>query len=125
MVAAAVQFYDVILFVHIAAVVIAFGPFFAYPIFATVVERSDPRSIPALMRGFETVDRTLSTGGAIVALAAGVYLTIHRWEFSDVFVGVGIIAVLVILGLTHGFFIPRERKIAELAERDVAAAGSG
>jgi hypothetical protein len=46
-------------------------------------------------------------------------------QFYDVFVAVGIIAVLVVLGLTHGFFIPRARKIAELAERDVAAAGSG
>ncbi len=125
MVAAAVQFYDVILFIHIVAVVVAFGPNFAYPIFAMVVERSDPRSIPVLMRSFEAVDRNLVTGGGIVVLAAGVYLTIDRWEFGDVFVSLGIIAILVLLGLTHGFFLPRERRIAELAERDIAASGDG
>ncbi len=125
MLAAAVQFYDVVLFVHIAAIVIAFGPNFAYPIFAMVVERSDPRSIPVLMRSFEAVDRSLVTGGAIVVLAAGLYLTIDRWEFGDVFVSLGIIVVLVLLGFTHGFFVPRERKIAELAERDIAASGDG
>jgi hypothetical protein len=58
-------------------------------------------------------------------LAAGVYLTIDRWEFGDVFVSLGIIAILVLLGLTHGFFLPRERRIAELAERDIAASGGG
>jgi len=125
MAVAAVQFYDVVLFVHIAAVVFAFGPSLAYPILSTVAERYDPRSIPVLMRGFETVDRYLVTGAGIVVIAAGIYVTADRWEFSDVFVSLGIVVVVVLLGLTHGFFIPRERKIAELAERDIAAAGHG
>jgi len=125
MTVAAVQFYDVILFVHIMAAIIAFGPSFAYPVFAMVAERYDPRSIPVLMRAFQTVDRYLVTSAAIVVIAAGIYLTIDRWEFGDVFVSLGIIIVLVVLGLTHGFFIPRERRIAELAERDIAASGAG
>ena len=36
-------------------------------------------------------------------------------------VGFGLLAVLVILGLGGAFFSPRERRLAELAERDLAA----
>jgi hypothetical protein len=52
-------------------------------------------------------------------------LTIDAWDFSDVFVGVGILAIIVLLGLAGGFFSPQGRRAMELAERDIAAAGDG
>ena len=121
----AVQFYDVVLWLHITAAVLAFGPTFGYAIIQTVAERTDPRAIPAIMRGFSTVDRYMVTGGSLVLIAAGLYLTIDAWEFSDAFVSFGIVAILVLLGLLHGFFLPNERKLAALAERDAAASPAG
>lgn len=125
MVAGSVQFYDVVVFFHVTAVVLAFGPTFGYAIFQTMAERTSPRSIPTVMRAMTTIDRYLLTPAVLVLLAAGIYLTSERWEFGDVFVGVGIAVVLVLLGLTHAFFIPYEQKLAALAERDIAAAGDG
>lgn len=122
---ATVQFYDVVLFVHITALVLAFGPTFGYAIMQAIAERNDPRSIPTVMRGFSTIDRFMSTPAALVLIAAGIYLTIDRWSFGDVYISFGIAAIIVLLGLVHGFFIPHERKLAELARRDIAAAGAG
>jgi len=122
---AAVQFYDVVVWLHITAAVLAFGPTFGYAFFQTVAERTDPRAVPAVMRAMSMIDRFLVTPGILVVIAAGLYLTIDRFEFSDVFVGVGILAAIVLLGLVHGFFGPAERKLIELAERDIAAAGGG
>jgi hypothetical protein len=60
-----------------------------------------------------------------VILAAGLYLTVDRYEFSDFFVSWGFLAVIAIGGLSGGFFMPQTRKAIELAERDIAASGDG
>lgn len=123
MVTAAVQFYDVVLWLHITAVVLAFGPTFGYAVFQTVAERFDPRAVPTVMRAMSVIDRYIVTPASIVVLGAGIYLTAERYDFGEVFVNVGMVAVIVLLGLVHGFFLPAERKLAELARRDVEAAG--
>jgi len=35
------------------------------------------------------------------------------------------VAIIALLAFAHGFFLRAERALAELAERDIAAAGSG
>ena len=122
---AEVLFYDVVRFIHVAAVVVAFGATFAYPFFQTVVERTSPRSVPAMFRAMHTTSRYLVIPGALVALAAGVYLTLDSWDFGYLFVtvGLGSIVVVIILGAT--FFDRHEARAIELSERDVAGAGGG
>jgi hypothetical protein len=122
---AAVTGYDIGLFIHVAAVVLAFGPTFGYAFFQAVTERTNPRGVPTMWRATEMATTFLVTPAAIIALAAGLYLTIDLWEFSDLFVNVGLVAIIVLLGLAHGFFNPQGRKAQELAERDIQTAGSG
>lgn len=127
MATAAVRFYDVIVFLHVAAVLAAFGPTFAYPILQAVGERSFPRNLPFMWRSLATIDLALLTPGAIVVLLAGVYLVLSSdgpWDWGDTFVGVGIVALVVLLGLVHAVLRPSERKLAEIAERDIDASPS-
>lgn len=123
--AAAVEFFDVVRWLHITAVVVAFGPTFAYGIFFTVMQQRDPRSLPAVLQAISQVDRRLVTLGGAVVFATGIYLTIDRFSFGDAFVNVGLLAILVLLGLTHGFFLPRYRQAGEIVSRDIADAGTG
>lgn len=122
----AVTFYDVVLFLHITALVIGFGPTYAYGVFLATAQRTDPRAIPAVARGILAWDRVAMIS-LLVILAAGVYLVADSpaWEFSDFYVSWGFLAVIVAGGLAGGYFTPRTRKLVELAERDVAAAGGG
>jgi hypothetical protein len=122
MVTAAVTFYDVVLFVHILAVVLAFGPTFAYPVFLAVAERTDPRAIPAVGRGIAAWDR-IAIMMLVVILAAGLYLVADSsaWSFGDFYVSFGFAAVIVLGGLAGAYFTPNTRKLIELAERDIAA----
>jgi uncharacterized membrane protein len=117
--------YEIGLFIHVVTAFVAFGPTFGYAFFQAVTERNYPRGVPTMWRATEMASNYLVTPGAIVLLLAGLYLTIDAWEFSDVFVGVGILAVLVLLGLVHGFFNPQGRRAMELSERDISAAGTG
>jgi hypothetical protein len=118
--------YEIGLFIHLVAVVLAFGPTFGYAFFQVVTERANPRGVPTMWRATETSTNFLMTPAAIIALLAGLYLVLDGdspWEFSDAFVGVGIVAVLALLGLAHGFFNPQGRRAMALAERDIEAGG--
>jgi hypothetical protein len=124
-VAAEVQFYDVVVWLHVSAVVVGFGPTFAFGIYAVAFQKSHPRSIPALLDAESAVIRMLVLPGMLVILASGIYLTADRWDFGEAFVIVGIAAIVALLALAFGFFEPNDRRAKELAERDIGAAGAG
>lgn len=121
----AVTFYDVVVWLHITAVVIAFGATFAFGIYIALATAKHRRSVPAVLEAQTLISRTMVTIGGIVILVTGFYLVADRWEFSDFFVAWGIVAIIVLLGLVHGFFIPHDRRALEAARRDIDAAGAG
>jgi len=121
----AVQFYDVVVWFHISAVVVAFGPTFAFGVYLAMTGRNHPRSIPAVLEATNAINRGMVTIGGVLVLLSGLYLAIDRDLFDEVFVAVGIIAIIVLLGLVHGFFLPNDRRALAAAKRDLAEAGTG
>ncbi len=121
----AVQFYDVVVWLHISAVVIAFGPTFAFGIYMALTAKNHPRSMPAAIEAQNAVNLGLVTIGGVVVLLSGLYLAADGDWFDEVFVGVGIIAIVVLLGLVHGVFLPHDRRALAAAKRDIDAAGAG
>lgn len=121
----AVTFYDVVLFIHILAVVLAVGPTFAYPVFLAVAERTDPRGLPAVGRGIVAWDR-IGALMLVVILAAGFYLVADgSWSFGEFYISFGFVAVIVIGALNGAYFGPKTKQLVEISERDIAAAGDG
>jgi hypothetical protein len=124
MIALAVSFYDVALFFHILAVVLAFGPTFAYGVFIAFAVREGGGAVPPIGRAIVAWDRIAGTLGMTVVLLSGLYLVSDGpWEASDFFVSWGFLAILILFGLTHGFFAPRTRQAVQLAERDLGSGG--
>ena len=121
----AVEFYDVVVWLHVTAVVLAFGPTFAFGIYLAVTQAKHPRSIPAVLEAQNVISRSMVTIGMIVVLASGIYLAADSSQFEEVFVAVGIVAILVLFGLVHGFFLPNDRRTKEIAERDIESSGPG
>jgi hypothetical protein len=103
------------------AVVVAFGVTFAYPLFDVIGHRLDPRAIPWYHRMQVLIGQRLITPGLAVVLIAGIYLASKLHQWGQFYVQWGL-AVAIVLGALGGlFFAPRERRLAELAERDVSA----
>ena len=124
MIATAVSFYDVALFFHILAVVLAFGPTFAYGVFIAFATREGGSAVPPVGRAIVAWDRLAGTLGMTVVLLSGLYLVSDGpWEASDFFVSWGFLAILILFGLVHGFFAPRTRQAVQLAERDLGSGG--
>jgi hypothetical protein len=124
MLVAEVTFYSVVLFFHIMAIVLAFGPTYSYGLFFAMAGR-DPRALPAVGRAVIAWNRYATGGGIILAILTGLYMADDRWDFGDFFIAWGILAVIILLGLVHGFFNPKTERLVELAEADIATAGSG
>ena len=121
----AVALYEVVLAAHIASVVIAFGVTFAYPVIYAVGIKREPRSMPGIHRIQDTVGKTVISPFLVLALACGIYLASKLHVWSEFYVQWGLAAIVVLGGLGGAFFAPQERKLAQLAERDIAAAGDG
>ena len=121
----AASLFEVVLAIHIMAVVVAFGVTFAYPIMFTVAVRQDPRGLPLVHRIEYTIERTLINPGLLLVLLAGIYLASKGHYWSDFFVQWGLAAVVVIGALVGGVMIPTAKRAELAAARDVAAGGDG
>jgi hypothetical protein len=120
--APAIFFYDVVLALHIAAIVVAFGVTFAYPILGIYITREHPRVLPVIHGAQERIGRLLIAPAGGIALLAGFYLANDRDYMSKIWVVVPMVILIGLLALGGAFFGPSERKAQALAERDVAAA---
>jgi hypothetical protein len=119
-------FHNVVLAVHIGAVIVGFGVTFAYPILFGVAARSDPRSLPMLHRAVRVLNGRLMSAALVVVVLAGLYLAGDSHAFKYFYVQWGIGAALVIGAVGGAYLAPRDRRLVELSERDVAgAAGAG
>jgi MFS family permease len=123
----AVQFYDVMVAVHIAAVVIAFGVTFTYPLTGPLTARTAPQHVPWLHRMQAETGKKIIMPAGLLLLAAGIYLVADSdaWSLGDWWVTFGLVAIVVLLGLGGAYFGPREERLAELASRDLGPDGQG
>lgn len=111
--------YKIALFLHVLAVVLAFGPTFGYALFFSVVPNY-PRSAPAILAGIQKCDKYLVGPGMLVILFAAFYMQIDGdWDSNEAFISVGYLAWAGLLALQLAFFTPRVRRAKELAERDL------
>lgn len=121
----AVAFFEVVLSVHIMAVVVAFGATFAYPVLLGVVGKTDARALPALYRAIHAISVRVIGPGLAVVVICGIYLASKEHMWSAFFVQWGI-GVAVVIGAVEGIFLsPNEKRLVEVADRDLAAAGDG
>jgi len=117
----AIRFYDVVLAIHVLGVVFAFGVMFAYPVLLGYVKSQQPHAMAALHSAQEQLGRKVITPGMTVVLVAGVYLASDIEVWDRPWVSIPMLILLVVFGLGGAFFTPRERKLADLAQRDIAA----
>lgn len=122
---ATVQFFEVVLAVHIMAVVFAFGATFAYPVLLGTVGKADSRALPALYRAIHAISTMVIMPGLVLIVLCGVYLASKLHVWGDFFVQWGIVVALAI-GAVEGMFLsPHEKRLVEVADRDLAASGDG
>jgi hypothetical protein len=119
----AVAFWEVVLALHILAVVVAFGATFAYPVMLGVFMKADTRALPGLYRAMHAISQRVIMPGLAAIVVLGVYLAshLHLWHAFFVQWGLG---VAIVIGAVEGAYLgPRERRLVEVADEDVARSG--
>jgi uncharacterized membrane protein len=120
------DFYAIVLFLHIVSAIVAFGVTFAYPVIDTVVRTRDPRSLPTFHEAQIQIGRRIVTPAALLLLVAGIYMVSDRWgDFSSGWWSGALAIVVVLLGLEHAVLIPTARRMRDRAALDVQGAGGG
>lgn len=95
----AVSLASIALAIHIAAVVVAFAPLFAFPVLVAAVRRSDPSALAAVYRVQNAVARGLITPALPAMLVAGLYLAADEHAFGKAWVIVPMVVIVVLMAL--------------------------
>ncbi len=114
----AVTVYDLVLTVHVLAVVVAFGVVFAYPVLDAWFRNAVPGNLAALHRLHLQLGRRVISPAMTVVLLAGLYLAIDRWSLGDPWISATFAILFVLFGLMGAVLTPADRRLAQLAERD-------
>lgn len=112
----AISLYNVALFVHIAAVVVAFGVTFTYPAFYAVAAQSDWQQRVRIHTLQQRIGRTYLSFGLLVVVLAGAYLASDRGLWREPWVAGPFVIAVIIGGIGGGYLAPRETRLAELAD---------
>jgi len=113
-------FDDVLLAVHVCAVLVAFGVLLAYPVFIVVGNSiMEPRGLPLFHRAQRQIIRRLVHPGLATVAVSGLVLALDLGTLQAFYVGWGILAAIVLGAITGGYLAPREGRLADLAERDL------
>jgi hypothetical protein len=121
----AVRFYDVILWLHITAVVIAFGALFAYPVFLTVNARAPIGQRAALHRVQIAFSKRVTGPTIGLILLAGIYLASDAGVWGRFWVIAPVVLLFVIAGLGATVLRRGEERLLELAEAGAEKAYPG
>ena len=119
----AMRLYDFVLWIHVAAVVIAFGAPFIYPIILARVTNANPEALPGLYNAMIHAGRTLITGAYLVLFLAGAYLASDAGLWSEHWVSGSLVILIVLVGISHGLAMPTEKKLSAMATKELAARG--
>jgi uncharacterized membrane protein len=120
----AVTGYEISVFLHITAVVVGFGSTFAEAVMFPVATKLDNRHLPYVHRLQRAINQWLATPALVVVLATGIYqVTDADIDFGDFWISASLFIVIVLGGLIGGYFIPADRRLGPMVEREIAAAG--
>jgi hypothetical protein len=121
----AVTTYELSIFLHITAVMVGFGATFAEAIMFPVALRTNVRHLPYVHRLQLAINQWLATPALAIVLATGIYQVTDQdaWGFDQFWVSAALTIVILIGALLGGYFIPTDRRLAPVVEREIAAAG--
>ena len=122
----AVTSYEFSLFLHITAVVVGLGATFAESVMFPVAMKLSPRHLPYVHRLQLTLNQFFAVPALLVVLATGFYQVSERdWEFGDFWLSATFAIVIVIAAVNIFYFMPADRRLGPMVEREIADAGDG
>jgi Predicted integral membrane protein (DUF2269) len=122
----AVTSYELSLFAHISGAIVGLGATFVESLTYPVAMRLDPRYLPYKHRLQLAINVFLALPALVVVLATGLYqVSEAELELGDFWLSGTMTIVIALAAMLGAYFIPEDRRLQAMAERDIAASGSG
>jgi uncharacterized membrane protein len=120
----AITAYNFSIFLHVTAVMVGFGSTFALSVATPVALKLDPRHLPYVHQLSMTLNRFFATPALVIVIVTGFYqVSEGNWKFGDVWISATFAIVIILGGIMGAVFMPSARKLKQISERDIAAAG--
>jgi uncharacterized membrane protein len=124
---AKIDAYNISLFLHIAAVVVGFGATYALALTFPVAQRVGNQHLPYVHEFSLAIARYLATPALVIVLITGMYQVAEdpgdAIGFGDAWVSASFLILIVLGGLIGGYFIPADKRLGAMVERDLANGG--
>jgi uncharacterized membrane protein len=118
--------YEFSLFLHITAAIVGLGVTFAEALTYPVAMRLNPRYLPYKHRLQLAINSLLAFPALVVVLATGLYQVSEAdFELGDFWLSGSMTIVIVLAVMLGAYFIPEDRRLQAMVERDIDASGSG
>jgi uncharacterized membrane protein len=123
---ATIDAYSISVFLHVSAVVVGFGSTFAEALMFPVALKAGTRHLPYVHRLQFAINTRFANPALLLIIITGIYQTSDKdWGFGSFWISATFLIAIVIGGINGAYFIPTDRRLAKVAEREIAAGGGG
>ena len=116
--------YEISVFVHVSAVVVGFGSTFAEAIMFPVAMKAGVRHLPYVHQLQLAINQRFAGPALALIIVTGIYQTIDGdWGFGSFWISATFLIAFVLGGMSGAYFIPTDRRLATMVQRDIDDAG--
>ncbi len=112
--------YNLSLWLHISAAVVGLGATFALSVGFPLALKLDARYVPFIHHLSLDINRKLASPALLLLIVTGIYQGVDSDRMDEPWIGATIVIVLVLGGLQGAYFTPTDRKLAAMAEKELA-----
>jgi hypothetical protein len=112
--------YNLSLWLHISSAVVGLGATFALAVGFPLAIRLGPRYMPFVHHLSLEVTRKLASPALALLIITGVYQGVKSKTMDEPWLGITFVIAIVLGGLQGAYFTPTDRKLAALAEKELA-----
>jgi uncharacterized membrane protein len=122
---AEIDLYSISVFVHVSAVVVGFGATFAEALLFPVAMQAGVRHLPYVHKVQLAINQRFAGPALGLIIVTGIFQTADGdWGFDSFWISATFLIALVLGGLSGAYFIPTDRRLAAMAEREIEATGN-
>ena len=113
--------YSISLWLHITAAVVGLGATFALAVGFPLALKLDARYLPFVHHLSLNVNRKLASPALLVLIVTGIYQGVDSDTMDQPWIGLTFLIALILGGMQGGYFVPTDKKLAAMAEKELAA----
>ena len=112
--------YNISLWIHISAAVVGLGATFALSIGYPLALKLDSHYMPFVHHLSMNINRKLASPALLILIATGIYQALDSDTMDEPWVGATFLIALILGGLQGSYFVPTDKKLAAMAEKELA-----